>query len=171
MAAIALCTSHEVFIADAAVAADADDDIAVVPSAALSRSLSPVVTPRRDNEMESHSSSSSVSSTSISSGPQLVLRIGVREAAVALSVGAAFVGVWHVREWNKRRLLAREERRKARAKEWAKMKQKAYDAAFYTAVLAGVGVVSYAYFSLQKAWQDSSDSAPAFARNEVRPQL
>ena len=126
------------------------------------------------NSMSSGGASSvpsSSSSSSISSRPELVLRIGVREAAVAVAVGGLFVGAWHVREWNQRRRLAREEHRKARAKEWAKMRQRATDAAFYTAVLAGIGAVSWPYFAAQKVWQQSSDATPPEMQNRRDPLL
>jgi len=59
------------------------------------------------------------------SGPQLVLRIGAREVAVLIAMAGALVGAYELRDWNRRRMLAAEERKKARAKEWVKMVRRA----------------------------------------------
>jgi hypothetical protein len=82
-----------------------------------------------------------------------VLRIGARELLVASAVGLSAVGVWHLKQWNARRLLAREERRKARAKEWARIKKKARDVLVYTAALAAIGAATFVYTKAQSAWQ------------------
>lgn len=55
------------------------------------------------------------------SGPQLVVRIGPREVAVLAAMTGAVVAVYRLRDWNRRRMLAAEEKKKARAKEWAKI--------------------------------------------------
>jgi hypothetical protein len=51
-------------------------------------------------------------------GPEMILRIGLRELLVASAVGTVLLGGWHVTQWQKRRRLAKEDRKKAKAKQW-----------------------------------------------------
>jgi len=94
----------------------------------------------------------------------VVVRIGAREALVGTALCATLLAGWHLREWNRRRLLAKEERRKARAKEWARIKRRATDALGYTAVLVAVGTATWLYTKAQNAWQGRNEP-PTMAAN------
>ena len=136
----------------------------------------------------------------------VVFTVGAQEVLVLVGLVGAVVGGFKIHSWNQRRLRLKEEKRKAREKQWAawvsslgsatytpanhqlerlqpvkpchgvfahsamlayfafafcSQKKQATDAACYTAVLAGVGAASYAYFKLQQVYNDSQGAATA----------